>query len=75
MSKKLKLSYERVSIEAKDPEFGYCYVNLLREGDDYYIRLDGNLTVEQAESEYPLCLCSDDEIDEFANKLKKILNS
>ena len=72
MSKKLIINYERVIIEAKNQDNGYCYIGYNDEGNTH-ISIDGNMTLENIKQDYPLCLYSEEEIDEFATKLKKIL--
>ena len=67
----IKLTMERAVIE--DNQNGYCSIARIEENGDTWLEIHGNMDAEVAKDDYPLCLSSEFEIDEFAKHLKKIL--
>ena len=70
---KLKLTIDRAIIDG-GKDNGYCYIARKEENGGEWIEIHGNMSAEQASGDYPLCLDSIDDIDEFAKHLKTILN-
>lgn len=68
----MKLEIELAVISNSDG-VGYTYVKRHEEGGGVWLSLMGNET-DQEKVPYPLTFESEKEIDDFADKLKQILN-